>query len=217
MYTCRELENNNYMNQILLTKLKKKNKKIFKMQFIISIIIIIGISLYYFRENREKNNLEELSKILNRNMEFSKMYNIEKQKLEEPIYFGKIIIEKMDIDYPVFNEFNEDLLKIAPCKFYGGNIGESGNICIAGHNYNDNRFFSRLGEINLKDEVKIIDLNEKEYIYTVFDIFEIEETNVNRVLRKTKKKELTLLTCNNSNRKRLIVKAFLKENMNEDL
>lgn len=210
MYSCVKLENNNFMNQILITKPKKKNKKIFKIQLAISIIIVIWISVYYLYENKKKQNLEKISVILNKNMELSQMYNVEKQILEKNAYLGKIIIEKINIEYPVFNDFNEELLKIAPCKFYGVNLGENGNICIAGHNYNNNRFFGRLGELKLKDEIKIIDLNKKEYIYTVFDIFETEETNVNSVIRKRKQQELTLLTCNNSNKKRIIIKAFLK-------
>ena len=100
---------------------------------------------------------------------------------------------------------------MAPCKFFGGNIGEYGNLCIAGHNYNDSRFFGRLDELEIKDEIKLIDLAETEYTYIIYDIFETEENDVNSVIRKKRAKELTLLTCNNSNNKRIIIKAFLKD------
>ena len=199
------------MNQILITKLKRKDKKFFKIQLAISIMIMIVISIYWWSENNKAQNLEEISTILSKNIELSQMYNVEKQTVEKNLYLGKIIIEKIDTEYPVFNDFSEELLKIAPCKFYGGDIGETGNICIAGHNYNDSRFFGRLDQLTLKDEIKLIDLNEKEYVYIVFDIFETEETNVNSVIRRKKSQELTLLTCNNSNKKRIIIKAFLKE------
>lgn len=198
------------MNQILVTKLKKNNKKFFKIQFVFSLAIIISLCIYYIYNENKSRKLEEISAILSKNIELSQMYNAEKQIISKNSYLGKIVIEKIDVEYPVFNDFNEELLKIAPCKFYGVDIGEQGNICIAGHNYNDNRFFGRLDELSLKDEIKLVDLNEKEYLYTVFDIFETDETNVDSVIRKKKSHELTLLTCNNSNKKRIVVKAFLK-------
>ena len=197
------------MNQKNTTKLK--NKKIFKIQFVLSVIIASVLIIFYTYQNKEEKKLEQISKILDKNLEISKLYNTDKEFLNKNLYLGKIIIEKIKIEYPIFNDFTEDLLKIAPCRFFGGDIGESGNLCIAGHNYNDNRFFSKLNELGLKDEIRLVDLYGKEYIYIIFDIFETKDTNVNSVIRKKKSHELTLLTCNNSNKKRLVVKAFLKQ------
>lgn len=209
MYTKEKTENNNYMKQKNITKIN--SSKIFKLQFLFSIIISIFLGIYYMYQKGEEKKLEEISKILNKNLEFSQIYNGKENILDKNLFLGKIIIEKIEMEYPIFNDFTEELLKIAPCKFFGENIGESGNICIAGHNYNDKRFFSRLDELQLKDEIKLIDLYGKEYMYMIFDIFETEETNVNSVIRKNKSHELTLLTCNNSNKKRIVIKAFLKK------
>ena len=199
------------MNQILVTKINKKYKKIFKFQFVFSIIIIFILILYIVFTNIKEKELENISSILNKNIELSKIYNIEKQGIKEKTYFGKIIIEKINLEYLVFNNFSEELLKIAPCKFYGGEIGSSGNICIAGHNYNDKRFFGKLNKLEIDDKIKIVDLEEKEYEYTVYKIFETDEKNVTDVIRKKQEYELTLLTCNNSNKKRIIIKAFRKK------
>ena len=199
------------MNQILITKIKKNYKKIFKFQFFFSIIITIILIIYYLYDYRKTKNGEEIFRILNQKMELSKIYKIEGQALQKSLYLGKICVEKIDMEYPIFNDYNEELLKIAPCKFYGGDIGDSGNVCIAGHNYNDNRFFGRVDELKKGDEIEIIDLNDKEYMYIVFDIYETEETDVQSVIRKKKAYELTLLTCNNSNKKRIVIKAYLKK------
>lgn len=197
------------MNQILVTKIKKNYKIFFKIQFVLSICIIIFFGIYHFLENREDKNLEKISEILNKNIEISKMYNVENINLEKNLYFCKIEIDKIGISYPVFNELNEELLKIGPCKFYGKDIGNNTNICIAGHNYNDNRFFSNLFKMKIGEKIKIIDLDKKEYLYEIFDIYETEESDVEGVINKKRAYELTLLTCNNSNGKRLIIKAFL--------
>lgn len=199
------------MNQILVTKIKKNYKIFFKFQFVLSICIIMFLGIYYFLENKKDKDLEKISEILNKNIEISKMYNVENVSLEKNLYFCKIEIEKLGISYFVFDELNEELLKIGPCKFYGKDIGDNTNICIAGHNYNDSRFFSNLFKMKIGEKIKIIDLDKKEYVYEIFDIYETEENNVDSVIKKKRAYELTLLTCNNSNGKRLIIKASLIE------
>ena len=197
------------MNQILFNKKNNKLKYIFKVQFIISIRVAIILIIYIAISRNKDENLENISKIINKNIKISSIYEAQKESREESI-LGKIYINKINLEYSVFNMSNEELLKIAPCKFAGANLGEIGNICIAGHNYNDNRFFSRIAELDIKDTIILEDLNGKKYEYTVFDIFETNEDDVS-VLKATKKYELTLITCNNSNKKRIIVKAYMKE------
>lgn len=199
------------MNQILVTKIKKNYKMLFKIQFVLSICIIMFLGIFYFLENKKDKDLEKISEVLNKNIEISKMYNVENVSLEKNLYFCEIEIEKLGISYFVFNELNEELLKIGPCKFYGKNIGDNTNICIAGHNYNDSRFFSNLFKMEIGEKIKIIDLDKKEYVYEIFDIYETEENDVDSVIKKKRAFELTLLTCNNSNGKRLIIKASLIE------
>ena len=67
-----------------------------------------------------------------------------------------------------------------------------------------------LDELEIKDVIKLIDLENKEYEYIVYDIFETTEEDLS-ILRSNKNYEITLLTCNNSNKKRIIVKAYMKE------
>ena len=93
-------------------------------------------------------------------------------------------------------------------KVDSNNIGEKGNICIAGHNYNNNSFFSRLDELEVADEILLEDLKGNKYVYKIFSIYEIDESDMS-ILLNTSEYELTLLTCNNSNKKRIIVKASL--------
>lgn len=79
-----------------------------------------------------------------------------------------------------------------------------------GHNYNDTRFFSRLDELKINDKIKLVNLKGEVFEYIVFDIFETNDDDMS-ILKSTKNFELTLLTCNNSNKKRIIVKAYMKE------
>lgn len=198
------------MNQIIVDKKTEIKKKcFFEMQLMVSVfIIVILITVMIINYNKD-GNLENISKTIEQNIRLADIYKTDENMIDK-LYFGKIIINKINLEYVVFDEYSEELLKIAPCKFYGENLGEEGNICIAAHNYNDNRFFGRIAELNLKDEIKIIDLDGKEFNFIVYDCFEIEENDFS-ILKADKKYELTLLTCNNSNRKRVIIKAYMKE------
>ena len=44
----------------------------------------------------------------------------------------------------------------------------------------------------------------------MYDIFETKDNDLS-ILKSNKNYELTLLTCNNSNNKRIIIKAYRKE------
>lgn len=196
------------MNQILFNK-KQNNKKkyIFKVQVIISLLVSLILVTSFFKNYFNEKELEQLSQIVDKNLELSSIYEAEKISTETT-YFGKIYIEKINLEYVVFDYYDEQLLKISPCKFYGGNLGEQGNIVLVAHNYNDDRFFGRIDELNIKDIVVLEDLYGNKYNYTVFNIFETDEEDLS-ILSSSKDYELTLLTCNNSNGKRIIVKCFM--------
>ena len=75
---------------------------------------------------------------------------------------GLIEIKSININYPIISKYNDDLLKIAPCRFYGPMPNEIGNLCIAGHNYNSYKFFSRLKNLSNGDIITIFDLSRKQ-------------------------------------------------------
>lgn len=199
------------MNQILFNKKENnKFKYIFKVQFVISVIISIILIGFFLLNHKKEEDLEGLSRIINKNIEITTIYDTQKINIQESPYLGKIFIDKINLEYSVFKDINEENLKISPCKFYGSNFGQRGNICIAGHNYNDSRFFGKIAELKENDKIKLVNLNGEEFEYIVFDIFETNDDDFS-ILKSTKNFELTLLTCNNSNKKRIIVKAYMKE------
>lgn len=121
---------------------------------------------------------------------------------------GIIEIPKINLYYPVFSDLTEDLLKIAPCKFYGDSPDVNGNICIAGHNYDNDLFFSKIAILSPNDEIFIYDNNGNQYLYLVYEIYEVSESDLSPIYDyEQNKKILTLITCNNFNSNRIIVKA----------
>ena len=206
------------MNQILNTKLKKKrklDKNFFKFQFTISILIsfiLICVIIYYIFSLQKK---EKISNNLIGNYNIYKLYSDssqkdyveEKEQVEKEI-FGIIEIPKIGIRYPIFSHLNEELLKISPCKFYGESPKVNGNICIAGHNYNNSMFFSNLSLLNKNDEIYLYDNSNNKYVYTIFNLYEVHESDLSTIFDYNQSsKELTLITCNNINQNRFIIKA----------
>lgn len=206
------------MNQILNTKLKKKrklNKNFFKFQFTISILIsfiLICMIIYYIFTLKKK---EKISNNLIGNYNIYKLYSngsqedyVEEKEQAENEIFGIIEIPKIGIRYPIFSHLNEELLKISPCKFYGESPKVNGNICIAGHNYNNSMFFSNLSLLNKNDEIYLYDNSNNKYVYTIFNLYEVKESDLSPIFDYNQSsKELTLITCNNINQNRFIIKA----------
>ena len=100
------------------------------------------------------------------------------------------------------------MLKIAPCKFHGPNPNEVGNLCIAGHNYRNSKFFSKVPNLQLGDTIEITDLSGRMLTYTVYDKFIVNPDELACTSQLTNgKKEITLITCTNDNKQRHIIKA----------
>lgn len=199
-------------NQIIeINKKPRKKIRFFKIQIIFSILGVITTLIFLKSSQNNTLNYENYSKTLAQSSIISSVYKTNKTSNDSNI-FGTLEIPALGINYAVFNEFSEELLKISPCKFYGPNINEKGNIAIAGHNYDNHTFFSDLNKLKIDDEIYLFSNSNNKYVYSIYDTFETTSDDLSVLNSKLLiRKELTLITCNNSNKKRFIVKAFLKD------
>lgn len=125
-----------------------------------------------------------------------------------------INIPKINVNYPILDgktdsvEETEALLKISPTKFWGPEPNEVGNFCIVGHNYRDTRFFSKVPTLENGDYIEITDESGKTVKYSVYDKYEVSPDDVSCTSQLTDgKREITLITCTNDSKLRVIVKA----------
>ncbi len=200
------------MNQILFTKKKHKNNKIFKIVFYLSLFFMFFFIILYFSFDYNQIKKEKLSNILLNNFNIKNLYNnyttVELNENQNFLIIGSISIPSINIEYPIISETTDEFLKIAPCRFYGPYPNKIGNMCLAGHNYDDNRFFSNLHKLNIGDEIKIYDNTGNVFSYYVYNKYEIKENDTSCTSQNTMgNKEITLVTCNNLNKNRLIIKA----------
>ncbi len=222
------------MNQILITKntnydylnyfkLEKKyqkdmsNKKNYLIILSFSSIICLLLAFYLlFSYSIRINNNRRLNEISNKYSivsNYSSLQNLNSNviKLSNKIYIiGLIEIPKIDISYPIFENCNEELLKISVCKFAGPMPNEIGNMCIAGHNYKNNLMFSKLNKLDTGDSIYITDLNNVKKEYKIYKKTEIDANNLEEI-KNTNYPEITLITCNSTNNsKRIVLKAKMK-------
>lgn len=243
------------MNQILvseklyITPELKRKKRMYKIDFFISIFLVCILFSYYIYAEYDKNKNEAVSQeilsnlnfednvaddttikfannaivvILNTEDPFEVIYSepVEEQNPEDNIewmetengtrYYAlaTINIPSINCTYPILNETSEELLKIAPCKFWGSDPNQAGNFCIVGHNYRSNKFFSHVPELPIGAAIEITDLNGQTIVYKVYDKYVVSPDDTSCTTQRTNGlKEITLITCTNDSKQRVIVKA----------
>lgn len=265
------------MNQILVTEkiyvtpeLKRK-KKIYKLNFILSIILIVGLFSFYAYAEYDRNKNEDISKDIlegmtigedsttiskedsvwiialdggtdsanlysskkvneeNENTNNTTKKNVESHNNEEnsasvtnerrtgtytasngKTYstVGSISIPSINVNYPILSETTDSLLKVSVCKFWGCDPNQVGNLCIAGHNYRNKKFFSKAINLVVGDTIEITDLDDQTVQYAVYDKYTVDPNDVSCTSQLTNgKKIVTLITCTNDSQQRVVIKA----------
>lgn len=127
---------------------------------------------------------------------------------------GKVTIPKINVEYAILDGESdseaetEELLKTSPVKFHGPEINEVGNYCIVGHNYRNSKFFSKVPTLVNGDIIQITDSVGNMIQYQIYDKYIVDPTDVSCTSQNTGgKKEITLITCTDDSKQRVIVKA----------
>lgn len=212
------------MNQIIFKEklienpsFEKKHykKQLFQSFFLLSIFLLFIAIFRIFFTFIENNRNEQIAKDIVTQLELDALYSnpsrliVPSQSQEQnSSILGTISISKIAIEYPIFSETTDEFLKIGVCRFSGFMPPSKGNLCIAGHNYNNQKLFSRIGELGLGDEIILKDLTGKQYFYEVYDSLEVTEDDASPIAPSFPNTcELTLITCTNKNSHRIIIKA----------
>ena len=237
------------MNQILVTEklyitpeLKRK-KRIFKIEFFLSVFLVCILSSYYIYAEYDRNKSEQVSKqllsevksdttikkvadddvmviVLDRieveeTVENEVVENTNTTESTHTVVSGEsyttesvVTIPKIGISYPVLSETSDALLEISINKYWGPAPNEVGNYCVVGHNYRNGKMFGKLGQLVNGDMVELEDLSGRTVKYKVYNKYVVEPTDTRCTSQLTNgRKELTLITCTNYGKQRLVVKC----------
>ncbi len=199
-------------------------KKIIKYIILIVIINITFYTIYnYYQENKiqekqnnfiqedffntaKNENSQKYEKTNNKESKNTNLYIPQKYKGYE--VSAKLKIEKLKIDTYVLKEYSKSAMETCVTKYFGPNPNEIGNYCIAGHNYIRKNMFSELKKLNIGDQISLTDNFHGEVCYEIYDKYKVKPTQNEVLSQKTNgEKHITLITCSDYSKKRIIIKA----------
>lgn len=193
-------------------------KKFYNIVIIALIIaLVVVIAMIIFRYGNNYKNEKEVSAILaNIEEEFQKEITEEATETIEAEYKGYkvegiIEIPEINIKYPIINTTNEETMKLSITKFWGPEVNEIGNYTVAGHNNKDGTMFGKTKYLEIGDIIKLTNLKNETIEYEIFAIYSIDPDDVSCVESvEPETREVTLITCTNGHKNRLITKARQK-------
>lgn len=186
-----------------------KNKKLVVYKIILILLIILAIVIivliakkYIGNQINEQKNDEIVEQVK------------QHEKTTEPITYGDdsiigiISIPKIKLEYPILDKTTKDNMRISITRFSGGDVNKNGNLALAGHNNYDGTMFGKNKQLVIGEKIYLTDLQKNTVEYEIKSIFKTDPNDVSILETQDKgKKELTLITCTNGNKERLIIKA----------
>ena len=122
---------------------------------------------------------------------------------------GKIEIPSIDLNYPILERTTPDSIELAVAILYTANgLNQPGNTLIVGHNYRSGAFFGNNDKLQINDKVYITDTSGTRIKYNIYNIYETSAEDGDFIMRETNgKREISLSTCTNNSKARLIIWA----------
>lgn len=199
-----------------------KDKVINFLCVILVIVIIVSLILIVRRYTTVEKNEEKLSNIvsevyekINTSEESTEVTKIQEVEIQGYSVVGVLKIEKIALEYPILGITTNDAMKISITKFWGPDLNEIGNVTLAGHNNVYGRMFAKLKDLENGDIIELTDMTNRTIKYKVFDQYIIDPNDLTCVESvNPETRELTLLTCINRTKNRLVTKAREIENNN---
>ena len=191
---------------------------------LIGIILITTSLAFQYKSKKIKNDLIESYKINseesknednkreqnidngNSNIQVNKKNNSSVNTKNENI-IGILKISFIKLEAPIM--LGEENLNYVVAKYRNSpNFGESGNVILAGHNNMKGSIFRSLHKLKIGTIVEIQSDN-KIYKYKITTREIVEPNNPSLLSQDLSKKEITLITCTNHAKQRLILKGEL--------
>lgn len=121
---------------------------------------------------------------------------------------GVIEIPKTNLKYVVLAQGSKDAIEVSVAVNGGPGLNKVGNTIIIGHNYRNGTFFSNNKNLANGDKVYITDKTGAKIEYTIYDIYTTSTGDSDYMVRDTKgQKEITLVTCTDDTKNRLVICA----------
>ena len=202
----------------------KKRKIINKILVVIglSLIIVAILSTYLFFHNKKIDKIKTetiinnlFSDIPTPDVEISEEVPIMEETPKQEIiltnnYLGYIEFSNYGVKRLITTGTSNNILDqslVGTLSISANLDDEFGNIILAGHNTSN--VFQKLHYMKIGDQIKIV-THKKTYYYSITNKHIVDDNDMSYFKSINDKKQLTLITCNNDGKKRLIVIAELR-------
>lgn len=175
------------------------------------IVVLIMIAIKYGKNYKNEKQVSATLEIIEKELQNTSSEETENSlNLEYNGYQieGIIEIPKIEIKYPIINQTTEETMKLSITKFSGPQANEIGNYTLAGHNNRDGTMFGKTKYLQIGDIIKLTNLKNETIEYEIFKIYSINPDDVSCIESVEEgTREITLITCTNGHKNRLITKA----------
>ena len=179
---------------------------------IVALIVVVAMIVIryggnYLNEKEVSSSLETIEEELNKE-ETQQSESLPELEFKGYKIEGIIEIPKINIKYPIIDHTNEETMKVSITKFWGPQANEIGNYTVAGHNNKDGSMFGKTKYLQIGDKIKLTNLKNETIEYEIFKIYSIDPDDVSCVESvENGTREITLITCTNGHKNRLVTKA----------
>lgn len=179
---------------------------------IVALIVVVAMIVIryggnYLNEKEVSSSLETIEEELNKE-ETQQSESLPELEFKGYKIEGIIEIPKINIKYPIIDHTNEETMKVSITKFWGPQANEIGNYTVAGHNNKDGTMFGKTKYLQIGDKIKLTNLKNETVEYEIFKIYSIDPDDVSCVESvENGTREITLITCTNGHKNRLVTKA----------
>ena len=182
---------------------------------LIAIILAAFIVIKYINLYKHENTAKEVIANINRSYEGnSDVLKEINEQIEGHKVVGIIKIPKINLEYPILETTSKETLNLSITKFWGNKINEIGNVTLAGHNNLNGTMFGKTKNLDIGDIIELTDIQNVTLKYKVFKKYVIDPNDITVILPEEEgTREVTLITCTNGNKNRLIIKARQENNI----
>lgn len=174
----------------------------------IGILLLLSAGVWYISNVLEDKKAGEYANIVLSKMDeivwkedVSNAGDVSFVTVEQESYCGRVVIEKLGIELPVFAEWNYKNLKKAPCRYMGN--ADTNDMIIAAHNYRSH--FGELKSLQIGDEIVFRDVADEVHRFAVKELVLLDGMAVEDMT--SGEWDFTLFTCTKGGKQRVTVRC----------
>lgn len=182
-----------------------KKSRILVVIGIILITISLGLTLYNIHINniageKSQNIYQKLQKEITDSLAQANPKDMKTITIDGYEYIGTIEIPTLNLKLPIMNDWDNNKMKISPCRYYGSIY--TNDLVLCSHSYDN--LFGNIEKLSPNDKVIITDIDNNKYIYEVKIIEVLSPNDIEEMIES--EFDLTLYTCTKDNLNRVTVR-----------